>query len=72
MTERLYTLRSDNATPKRTIQLTENEIEYYCKSILKWRTSKGYESIKDRIMYVGSSTYDKFIEAVYQLKRGGL
>ena len=66
--ERLYTLTSDNRQPKRTIKLTEEEIIKLCKTILKWRTRKQYSSMKERLFRAGSTTYDIFIENVYQLK----
>lgn len=66
--EKLYTLKSDNRQPARTIKLTEEEITKFCSTILKWRTQKQYASMKDRLFSTGSSTYDGFIEKVYQLK----
>ena len=63
-----HTLTSDNAIPKRTINLNDEEIENLCKKILKWKTpTKKYKTITQRLFSSGSSTYDYFIEQAYKL-----
>lgn len=61
-----YKLTSDNKQPARTIHLTSEEIELYCKKYLRWRTSKQYTTITHRFLNTSSSKYDYLIEQVYQ------
>lgn len=65
--EKTIRMTSDNAAPKRTVEIANHDIEMYCKRILGWRSSTAkYKSMEDRLMSSGSSTYDRFIEGVYQ------
>lgn len=50
---------------KPVIQADIKTIELYAKHTLKWRTSKQYSSIYERLMNTSSSNYDKLICALY-------
>ena len=54
-------LISDNATPKREINISENDILRESKKYFGWRNA----SVK-RIKSLGSTDYDKFIEFLYK------
>lgn len=60
------TLTSDNRYPKRTIHVSNEELEFYCKKFLGWRTKKHYKNMTSRFLNTSSTVYDYLIEQVYQ------
>jgi hypothetical protein len=59
----IITLISDNASPKRLIELEDSKIISEAKRFFKWKAA----DIK-RVKSLGSSDYDRFIEHLYSKK----
>ena len=61
-------LRTDNATPPLMVEVSANELTRAIKTVLRWRTSKGYNNIIERYKNCGSINYDRVIKYLYKNK----
>ena len=68
-----YTMTYDNkhmsGGERIEITVSRDELEYYAKQLFNWRcATKRYNSIVERVFFLGSRDYDRLIEFIAIIK----